>query len=688
MSPRTILNSLAGRITAVVLTSITVALLVFTIALVFFDRASAVGQLQVRLTTFADMVGQNSTAAIDFKDKDSADQVLQALRREPHILSGCLYDASGLLFSQYLRSPDDTPCPSGVEKLSLTHAEQRAVVREVMRRDEQVGTIYLTSDLYDVVTRERRMIVLAFGLALIGLIIGGVSGSVMQIRITGPLKSLQRVMHEVAAGDGLQTRAEVRGTTEIADLAGGFNRMIAELERRNLMARQAETTLHNQARTDALTGLPNRRLFTESLSQAVAFARRDNRTVGLLYIDLDGFKHVNDSLGHFVGDQLLCEVAARLNGRIRQSDMLARVGGDEFTVILRSIRGPDDAGTAANSLLQSLSKPFRVDGREIAVGASIGISTLDDSHCDATELLKQADSAMYAAKRTGRNRAAYFSSEIGNLARERLTLESELRGAINRGEIYVHYQPEFDLSSNRLVRFEALARWRHPSLGEIPPDRFIPVAEESGIIHKLGAFVMEKACKAAVAWQALSPYPVQLAVNISGIQFNSESVVDEVVAILERTGFPAELLQIELTESVMMGPVQVSAEKLHSLRALGVTLVLDDFGTGYSCLSYLADLPFSCLKIDRSFVRNLPKSSESFTLVSSLIGLAHNMRMRVIVEGIEERTQLELMRDLGADEAQGYLLGRPDGNPAARLEGLRNGSAPPVPQLVGDATHV
>lgn len=237
------------------------------------------------------------------------------------------------------------------------------------------------------------------------------------------------------------------------------------------------------------------------------------------------------------------------------------------------------------------------------------------------------------------------------------------------------------------VRFEALARWRHATLGEIPPSRFIPVAEESGLIHQLGAYVMEQACREAVAWQALAPYPVQLAVNVSAIQFNSESAVQEIATILERTGLDADLLQIELTESVMMGPVQVSAEKLHNLCALGVTLVLDDFGTGYSCLSYLADLPFACLKIDRSFVKSLPDSSESFTLVSSLIGLAHSMHMRVIVEGIEDSSQLRLLRELGADEGQGYLLGRPDGNPMARLQHLHHRSLEAMQGSIAEATR-
>jgi diguanylate cyclase (GGDEF)-like protein len=663
-----ITNSLAGRITALVLTSVTVALTVFTLSLVVFDRKSSVQQLHAHLITSADMVGQNSTAALDFRDGEAANQVLQALEREPRIIVGCLYDASGVLFAKYLRSPEVSFCSSTAENLSVLDETKHSVLREVRRKSERLGSIYLVSDMRDVTARERRMILVAAALGCLALLTGGISGSILQRRITTPLRSLQQVMHEVATGDNFDARAEIAGTIEIADLARGFNRMIEELEHRNSMTRQAEASLHSQARTDALTGLPNRRLFTESLSQAVALARRERKAMGLLYIDLDGFKHVNDSLGHSVGDHLLCEVAARLGGRVRQSDMLARVGGDEFTVILRSIKGPSDAGVAADSLLQSLSSPFQLDGREISIGASIGISTFDNSHCDAIDLLKQADSAMYAAKRAGRNRTCHFNSELGNQARERLTLESELRGAIARGEIYVHYQPEYDLDTKRLVRFEALARWRHLALGEIPPIRFIPVAEESGLIHEVGAFVMEEACKEAVRWQTLSPFPVQLAVNVSAIQFNSDSAVADIAAILRRTGLRPELLQIELTESVMMGPVAVSGEKLKRLCELGVTLALDDFGTGYSSLSYLAELPFSSLKIDRSFVKNLSASPEALTLVRSLIGLARNMRMKVIVEGIEEPLQLELLRDLGANEGQGYLLGRPDGNPTARLD--------------------
>jgi predicted signal transduction protein with EAL and GGDEF domain len=360
---------------------------------------------------------------------------------------------------------------------------------------------------------------------------------------------------------------------------------------------------------------------------------------------------------------LLCEVAKRLKSRVRTIDTLARVGGDEFTVILIGLENEHDATIAANGLIQSLSRPFVIEGNEITVGASIGISTRRPAGLDDLDLLKQADSAMYAAKRTGKNRAVHFSPELGHMARERLTLETELRGAIARGEIYVAYQPEWSTVSGRLVRFEALARWNHPHLGEIPPDSFIAVAEESGLIHSVGKFVMERACVECREWQKISRFPVQVAVNVSTLQFNSDNFIEEVRSILECTGLRPELLQIELTESVMIGALSHSAEKMKRLRSLGITLAIDDFGTGYSCLGYLPGLPFSALKIDRTFVRRLQLGPEVGTMIRSLIELAKKMDLRVIVEGIEEPSQLTAILEMGADELQGYLLGIPSDTP-------------------------
>jgi predicted signal transduction protein with EAL and GGDEF domain len=319
----------------------------------------------------------------------------------------------------------------------------------------------------------------------------------------------------------------------------------------------------------------------------------------------------------------------------------------------------------AENLLDAISSPFKVEGHELKIGASVGISVFPENASVAEELMKQADSAMYAAKRAGRNRVMTFTPEIGSLMHERLSLEILLRGAIARHEISVQYQPEFELAGMRLVRFEALARWTHPTLGSIPPGKFIPIAEESGMIDILGAYIMEQACAEAVRWQGIVSYPIQVAVNVSSIQFRGKGFVEEVCEILDRSGLKPELLQIELTESVRLSGAHIAAETMNRLHELGISLAIDDFGTGYSNLSYLPSLPFDVVKIDRSFVLNMETRPERESMIRTVIALARDIGMRAIVEGIETPQQLELIKTLGANEVQGYLTGKPTANPIA-----------------------
>jgi len=414
---------------------------------------------------------------------------------------------------------------------------------------------------------------------------------------------------------------------------------------------------------DPLTGLPNRKLLLQTLSSLLVQAKKDGVTVALLYLDLDGFKLVNDSLGHAVGDGLLMQVAGRLRSWIREGDMLARLGGDEFIVIMHKILTREDAVMLAENLLEEVSSSFEVKGHLLAIGASIGISVFPEDAPNAEELIQQADSAMYVGKREGKNRVVYYTPEIGSRVHERLTLEHQLRGAVARNEISVHYQPEFELAGRRLTRFEALARWTHPTLGSIPPLKFIPIAEESGMIGALGAYIMEQACTEAVRWQKLMPYPIQVAVNVSSVQFRRYGFVEEVSGILERTGLKPELLQIEVTESVMLAGIKKVAETIDRFRAIGISMAIDDFGTGYSSLSYLPTLAFDVLKIDRSFMTDLNTQPERESMVRTLIALAHNFGMKVIVEGVESMEQLELIKALGANEVQGFMSGRPTPNP-------------------------
>ena len=663
-------SSFARKMTLMGLLASTLASITLMAAFLVFDSISSRSLLQSRLSTLADIIGQNSTAALSFNDEPAAVEVLGALRTEPPVVSGCLYDPSGHLFAQYHRQPNSQLCPALHSQISNRGRGYSSVIRPVMLHDESVGTLFLTSDLQDLHKRWRHMLLVACLLGALAMIVGGIAGSFLQQAISKPISDLAKAMHEVTAEDNFSTRVRVVGNDEIAQLGSGFNTMLSELEQRDAAKKNAEAKLQFQALNDILTGLPNRRLFSDRLAQSLALAGRERRRLALLYIDLDGFKLVNDSLGHSVGDALLVQVADRLRTRVRRSDTLARLGGDEFTVLLPTVNSKEDATLVARNLLEVLTATFCVEEHEINIGASIGISFFPDNAREPVLLMQQADSAMYAAKRNGKNQARVFTDDLGSLVRERLNLGNLLRGAVLRGEIAVHYQPEFDVSTGRLVRFEALARWTHPTLGTIPPDKFIPVAEESGMIVSLGAYIMERACAEAATWQTLAPHPIQVAVNVSGIQFRRDSFVQDLVDVLNRTGLKPELLQIELTESVMLTGAHRAAEIMHRLHALGVSLAIDDFGTGYSCLSYLPTLPFDALKIDRSFVEDLHLRPEGKAMVRSLVSMAHNMGMRVIVEGIERPEQLELIREFGGNEIQGYLLGRPTPDPTIYLHGL------------------
>lgn len=663
-------GNFSHKITMLVLLASSMALGTLTAAFLIFDSISSRALLQNRLSTMADVVGQNSTAALSFNDPAAANEVLQALHSESPVVYACLFDPSGRLFAQYQRQANLRSCPATLAQLSPLAGGYSSVIRPVVRRDETVGTLFLRSDLQDLERRWRRLLLVAGALLVVALMVGGFSGSLLQRRISRPIADLAGAMHQVTTEQNFTARVAVSGSDEIAQLGTSFNTMLAELRHRDSAKKEAESKLQYQALYDELTGLPNRRLLTDRLAHSLAVAKREAQIVAILYIDLDGFKLVNDSFGHSTGDVLLGQVAMRFRSRVREADTLARIGGDEFTVVLANLHTKEEAALVAQGLLDALAEPFLIEDHKLTISASVGISLFPENATNSVDLFHKADNAMYAAKRSGKRQAMYYTPELGSAIREHLKLETQLRGAIDRGEICVHYQPEFDVVSHRLIRFESLARWTHPTLGVIPPAKFIPIAEESGIIVSLGAYIMDQACTEAATWQKKSPYPIQIAVNVSSIQFARDNFVEEVVGTLNRTGLDPHLLQIEIIESVMLSGSN-TVETMQRLGALGITFALDDFGTGYSSLSYLPRLPFKVLKIDQSFV----SGPEARHMVGSLIALAHNLDIRVIVEGIETPEQLELIRELGGDEVQGYLLGRPGAEPASRLSSLLQDAA-------------
>ena len=439
--------------------------------------------------------------------------------------------------------------------------------------------------------------------------------------------------------------------------------------------RQAQERLNYLAYHDDLTGLPNRSLYNDRLSQAMIEARRQGRYVGVMLLDIDHFKMVNDTVGHDAGDELLRDIGKRLSVCVRDSDTVARFGGDEFGLVLADMADPRDAIFVAQKMLDSFAPPFFVGGREMFVGPSIGITIYPVDSDTLDGLVKNADSAMYHAKAQGRNNFQFYSAELTARAQSRLAMETSLRRALERREFLLHYQPKFSLETGEMTGVEALIRWQHPEFGMVSPQDFIGIAEESGLILPIGEWVLREACQQVKRWHDEGLGQVRLAVNLSTKQFRHGRLKETLAGVLAETGFDPRYLEFEITESVLMESSAAVSEVLADLKAMGISISVDDFGTGYSSLSYLKRFPIDALKIDRSFVRDLPKDQDDAAIVRAIIAMSRSLRMKVIAEGVETEEQQQFLRAEGCDEIQGFFSGRPV-PPEEFLQRLR---ARPIP---------
>jgi len=421
----------------------------------------------------------------------------------------------------------------------------------------------------------------------------------------------------------------------------------------------AEEQIKHLAYHDALTNLPNRLLFKDRLTVALSHAQREGARLAVLFLDLDRFKVINDSLGHNIGDQLLQAVAARVQACVRESDTVARLGGDEFTVLLPRLQRSEDAVPVAAKITEAVRYPFHIEGREFFMTTSIGISLFPEDGTDAETLIKNADTAMYQAKEVGRDNYQLFNALVNAKALQRIALEHGLRKALSNNEMAVHYQPIFDLRSGRITGMEALLRWTHPEMGKIPPASFIPLAEATGVMIPIGTWALREACRQAKEWHAAGHDDLSLAVNLSVTQLQQTDLVDRVRAILDETGFPAQLLELEITESSAMQSPELSIRTLFELKKLGLRISVDDFGTGHSSLSYLKRFPIDTLKIDQSFVRDITSDPDTAAIVTAIIAMAHSLRLKVIAEGVEFSEQANFLTSHGCDQLQGYLVTPP-----------------------------
>jgi diguanylate cyclase (GGDEF)-like protein len=422
----------------------------------------------------------------------------------------------------------------------------------------------------------------------------------------------------------------------------------------------AEDRIHFMANHDALTGLPNRTLLNDRLSQALLYAQRYDRWVTVAFVDLDNFKFVNDSLGHNAGDELLKTVANRMAACVRATDTVVRLGGDEFVVLLLDQpQSADIVSEAIQKLRAAIAEPVHIDGHDLTVTCSVGIANYPGDGTDPSKLLANADAAMYRAKEIGRDNFQFYTPELNTKAHEKFLLQEELRSAVARSEFVLLYQPQVDLRTGRVFAVEALIRWKHPTLGIVPPIRFIPIAEETGLIVPIGDWVLREACRQNKAWQDAGLPHINVCVNVSARQFKEKNLIARVISALKDSGLEARYLEMELTESLIMQDVEQAVATMNELQSLGVQLSIDDFGTGYSSLSALKTFPVARLKIDKSFIEHLPSNENDKAVAGAVISLGQKLNLRVIAEGVETDEQVAFLRENNCDEMQGYHFSKP-----------------------------
>ena len=435
--------------------------------------------------------------------------------------------------------------------------------------------------------------------------------------------------------------------------------MLAEIEDRDATLKQRQEHLQELANFDNLTHLPNRALFCDRLRQAILQTGRTQEQIATIFIDLDHFKDVNDTLGHRLGDLLLKAAAERLSAAVRTSDTVARLGGDEFTVMLPNVKNSHGPVVVSSKILKNLSEPFQIEDHEIHISGSIGIALYPTNGMTVEELLKNADTAMYEAKKNGKNTFQFYAEEMSSKTQSRIAMLGDLHHVLDRGELVLYYQPKIAIPNYRLIGMEALLRWQHPHLGMVPPDGFIPLAEETGLIVPIGEWVLREACRQIKDWQAKGHPPLPIAINVSPVQFRRLQFAETMREILQETGVPPSLIEIELTESAIMQDVETTVTILSDIKAMGIKVSVDDFGTGYSSLSQLKRFPIDTLKIDKSFVLNISRNKEDEAIVTAIVSMARSLGMNIVAEGVETTDQMQILAVKGCRQMQGYLFSKP-----------------------------
>ncbi len=639
------------------LVSVAVAATVLCVAgiLASYDISQAVAMKRSAVEGIAYVFASAVADHVEGRRTHEIRGVLRSVDRVPGVISASVYDADGgTIASLGQRAVLTESFVSGDPGFwDMISVGTVPVSVGIIKNGRPVGTLVIITDISDVRTRFFQTLIAAFAASLAAALLGVMLSIPLQRRITRPITNLTATMRRLKASRDYTTDIKAEGRDETSFMVEAFNGLISDI-------RVRDDSLQKLAYFDPLTGLPNRSNYQKTLDERLVVARQDKSSIAVLSLNIDSFHTFNDAFGHSIGDAILLSVAAVLRDEAGASAFIARVGGDEFGIIVVDNGNGGEAETAIARIQSAFFKPLQFLGLELYVSITIGATILPRDSDTTADALRHVDLAANAAKKLGAGRARFFTHDMDDIVKSETELSQRLRFAIDNNELHVHYQPQYHFDSGRVVGYEGLLRWQHPVLGDVPPTKFVPLAEKSGAIVAIGDWVLEECCRQANDWIGQGEGQRSVAVNVSPAQILQSGFVNRVQAVLQSTGLPASLLCLELTESLFMGrslpAVRAILDELH---ALGVTLALDDFGTGYSSLSYLAQLPFDKLKIDRSFVDRAHDSTDRLEILRSIIVMAHSLGMEVVAEGAETDGEIAMLRDLHADQVQGFGIARP-----------------------------
>ena len=685
--------SIRWKLTILIVTISTVSLLLASVAFITSDRINSQQTTGKNLHTMAEIIAANSSAALLFRDAMAAQETLGFLNAQQHIQAAVIYGMDETVFASY-RKPGlaiefpDTDIQTETILFWVNHVELFA---HINYEGEQIGIVYLRSDMKAIHDRLVWFLGIVAAVLLMSVLVTFVLSTKLQRIITDPLLRLSAIARQIRTENNYSLRVSGENEDELGNLITDFNAMLDVIQSRDnelmehramleerVMQRTSELEIANaelatsksqaeavakrmeyHAHHDGLTGLPNRLLLNDRITAELAHARRQQGKLALLFLDLDRFKIINDSLGHAVGDQLLRVIARRLGNCVRDEDTVARLGGDEFMVLLPRISGSSDAGRIARKVIDCLVNPISCNGHELHITTSVGISIFPHDGTDAETLIKHADISMYRAKELGRNKAIYYTAEMNAGSRKQLALENSLRQAVGKNQLKLFYQPKIDIVKNTIVGVEALLRWEHPTMGMISPVEFIPIAEDTGMIIPIGEWVLNTAFTQLQQWHQAGYPDLSMAVNISSAQLSRPGLEDVVAQALQAAGVDACMAELEITENAAIENLEPAIAILEKLKNTGVSIAMDDFGTGYSSLSYLRQLPIDVVKIDQSFVRGIPDNHEDILIAQAIIAMTRSLNLSLVVEGIENVKQLNFFRQQGCNIVQGFLFSKP-----------------------------